>query len=234
MAVKHVQSAARVLAAFEALAEHQPIGVGALSRILDDDKSGVQRALMTLADAGWIERVGDGTRWEVTSRVLVLAQRRAGLKERARATLEALRDETDETIILNVPESGQIVIIDVIESNQLVRTAPNIGILVPATTSAGGQAILAHLPDAEVALYVGGPPDARVQARLAEIRERGWSVNAGDVTPGALAVGAAILDADQRPIASIAVSAPTGRLTDAARDAIGPLVVAAARRLSSH
>src|SRR5436190_825116 len=110
MAVKHVQSASRVLATFEALAEHQPIGVGALARILEDDKSGVQRALMTLADAGWIERVGDGTRWEVTSRVLVLAQRRSGLRERARATLEALRDETEETVILNVPESGQIVV----------------------------------------------------------------------------------------------------------------------------
>ncbi|MGP0028955.1 MAG: IclR family transcriptional regulator [Acidimicrobiales bacterium] len=234
MAVKHVQSAARVLATFEALAEHQPIGVSALSRLLADDKSGVQRALMTLADAGWIERVGDGGQWEVTSRVLGLAQRRSGLRERARATLEALRDETDETIILNVPESGQIVVLDVIESNQLVRTAPHIGLAVPATESAAGQAILAHLPDTEVGPYVDGAPGPRLPARLAEVRRRGWAVNAGDVTPGARAVGAAILDADQWAIASITVSAPADRMPPAVQDAFGPLVAAAARRLSIH
>ncbi len=234
MAVKQVQSAARVLATFEALAEHQPMGVSALARILGDDKSGVQRALMTLADAGWIDRVGDGIQWEVTSRVLVLVQRRSGLRERSRATLEALRDETGETIILNVPENGQIVVLDVTESNQLVRTAPHIGLVVPAAPSAAGQAILAHLPDAECALYVGRTLGAPMRARLAEVRRRGWAVNAGDVTPGAWAVGAAILDADQRAIASIAVSAPADRMPPSVQDACGPLVAAAARRLSSH
>jgi IclR family acetate operon transcriptional repressor len=234
MPVKPVQSASRVLATFEALAEHQPIGVGALARILDFDKGGVQRALITLADAGWIERVGGGARWELTSHVLVLTQRRSGLRQRARATLEALRDETQETVILNVPEGGQIVVLDVVESNQLVRTSPKVGFAVPAPGSAGGQAILAHLPDAEVALYVGGPPDAGLVARLAEVRQRGWALNAGEVTPGARAVSAPILDADHRAIASVVLSAPADRMPGEVQEALGPLVVAAARRLSSH
>jgi DNA-binding IclR family transcriptional regulator len=234
MVVKHVQSAARVLAAFEAVAEHQPVGVSALARILHDDKSGVQRALMTLADAGWIDRVEPGGGWKVAPRVLVVVQRRAGLRERARATLEALRDETDETVILNVPESGQIVVLDVVESSQLVRTAPHIGFAVPPATSAAGQAILAHLPEAEIAPYTGAPPDRGVLARLEEVRTRGWGVNAGDVTPGAHAVGAAILDADRRAIASITVSAPADRLPPPLQETFGHLVVAAARRLSSH
>lgn len=234
MPVNHVKSAARVLATFEALAEHQPIGVGALSRILGDDKSAVQRALVTLSDAGWIERVSAGSQWEATPRVLGLVERRSGLLERARATLEALRDETNETIILNVPERGRIVVCDVAESHQLVRTSPEIGFVVPATSSAAGQAILAHLPGAEAAAYVGGAPDARTLARLAEVRARGWAVNAGDVTPGARAVGAAILNAEQQAIASITISAPADRMPASVQDALGPVVVAAARRLSSH
>jgi IclR family acetate operon transcriptional repressor len=236
MAVKQLQSAARVLATFEALAENQPLGVGALARVLDDDKSAVQRALMTLAAAGWICRAsGEGSQWEVTTRVLGLANRaqsRLGLRDRIRPTLEALRESTGETIILNVPESGQVVVLDVVESMQLVRTAPKVGFVVPATSSAAGQAILAHLDEAEVEFYVGRPPDAELLAAIAEVRQRGWSVNAGNETPGARAVGVAIIDNEQRPIASITVSAPANRLPDATIDALGPQLVAIARRLS--
>jgi DNA-binding IclR family transcriptional regulator len=236
MAVKHLQSAARVLATFEALAENQPLGVGALARVLNDDKSAVQRALMTLAAAGWIRRAhGEGTQWEVTTRVLGLAnkaQRRSGLRERIRPTLESLRERTGETIILNVPESGQIVVLDVVESTQLVRTAPKVGFVVPAASSAAGQAILAHFDDDEVAFYVGGPPDARLRSLLAATRERGWSVNSGDETPGARAVGVAIIDNEQRPIASVTVSAPTDRLPDAVIDELGPELATVGRRLS--
>src|SRR5437016_10707192 len=91
MAVKHVQSATRVLATFEALADHQPVGVGALARVLDDDKSAVQRALMTLAEAGWIRRTpADRTRWEVTTRVLALAHGAQRRSEEHTSELQSL------------------------------------------------------------------------------------------------------------------------------------------------
>ena len=125
---------------------------------------------MTLASAGWIRRAsGDGTQWEVTTRVLGLANRAQTpiwATERTRPTLQALRESTGETIILNVPEGGKIVVLDVVESMQLVRTAPKVGFVVPATSSAAGQAILAHLDDAEVTFYVGGPPDAQLRELL--------------------------------------------------------------------
>ena len=74
MVVKQVQSASRVLATFEALAQHQPAGVSALARALGDDKSAVQRALLTLADAGWIARTGpDLGQWKLTPRVAAFA-----------------------------------------------------------------------------------------------------------------------------------------------------------------
>ena len=54
MAVKPLQSLQRALSVIEAIAANQPIGVAALARLLGEDKSAVQRDLMTLADAGWI------------------------------------------------------------------------------------------------------------------------------------------------------------------------------------
>lgn len=234
MGVKQVKSAARVLATFEAVAEHQPVGVSELSRLLDDDKSALQRALMTLADAGWIDRVADGTHWGVSARVLGLVQRRAGLRERARATLDALRDETGETIILNVAEDAQIVILDIAESSQLIRAAPKVGLVVSATDTAAGQAIIANLPDADVAKYIGRAPGAALRATLAEVRSRGWALNVGEVYPDARAVGAAIVDADQHAIASITVSGPADRMPPELQATLGPIVAAAARRLSAR
>ena len=53
MAVKRSQSAARVLAALEGIARHQPVGVSELARQLGADKSATQRAIMTLAAPVW-------------------------------------------------------------------------------------------------------------------------------------------------------------------------------------
>ena len=54
MAVKPLQSLARALGAIDAIAEHQPVGLSALARALDEDKSALQRVLVTLHAAGWI------------------------------------------------------------------------------------------------------------------------------------------------------------------------------------
>lgn len=236
MAVKHVQSAARVLLTFEALAEHQPIGVGALARVLDEDKSAVQRALMTLADVGWIQRVaGDPQRWEAASRIRSLApglQRRNDVRDRAHPVLEALRDATEETVLLAIPANGTVVVIDVVESHRMVRTAPAVGFVVPPATSAAGQAILARLPDDELATYLDIPIDDALRDRLSTVRDRGWAVNDHDVTPGVSAVAAAVLDAWDRPLASIAVSGPADRLPPAALEQLGAQTAAAATQLS--
>ena len=65
MAVKRSLSASRMLSVFELVARLQPIGVSALARELAADKSAVQRDIMTLADAGWIQAVpGARGQWE--------------------------------------------------------------------------------------------------------------------------------------------------------------------------
>jgi IclR family acetate operon transcriptional repressor len=235
VAVKQVQSAGRVLATFEALVRHQPIGVGALARELGDDKSAVQRALTTLAASGWIAPAAAGRGWQASSRVLVLAnlaQHGFGIVDRARPVLEALRDATSETVILNVPDAGRVVVLDIAVSPQLVRTAPHVGLVLPPTDSAGARAILAHLTPDEVAGYLGAVPSSEILAGLEADRARGWSLNAGDVTPGASSVGAAVLGVDGRPLASLTISAPTNRMPPASHARLGRLVADAAAGLS--
>ncbi len=225
-----------MLAVLERLAEHQPIGVAALARLLDEDKSAVQRALVTLGAAGWIRPTGDEiTRWELTTRALVVAgnaQQRLDLARMARATLEALQQQTGETTLLAVPDAGRIVVVDVVESREMVRTAPHVGMVIPNDESAAGQAILAAMHDDDCITFLGAPPTKAVCAELTTARERGWSLNVSQ--PGATSVGAAIRDATGRPLGAIAISAIAERLPRRRYAHYGAMVARAAETLSTR
>jgi IclR family transcriptional regulator, acetate operon repressor len=235
MAVKPLQSLQRALTVIEAISAHQPIGVAALARLLDEDKSAVQRVLVTLQASGWIRSVGDEvTRWEVSSVPLVVAaqaQKRSGVLARARPVLEALRDRTDETTIWAVPDARRVVAVDVVESRQLVRTAPHLGMVMPVDSSAAALAIFAHLDDDEIEPFGAPTRDAAFRRELAEVRARGWSLNAGATNARATSIGAAVLDANSRPMAAIVVSAPSDRLVASQFDAVGDLVLQAVASL---
>lgn len=235
MSVKPSRSATRVLTVLEAVSELQPVGLAELARHLDEDKSAVQRALATLAGDGWIRPTGTRPpRWELTTRALVMASRattRSDLRERARPTLERLRDLTGESVLLAVPDAPRIVTLDVVESRELVRAAPHVGMVLPLVGSAAAQAVLSHLPPDELVAYLGDPPDPVAVAPLAGVRRRGWALNRGDVTAAASGIAAAVLDREGRPLASIAVSAPTDRLPRDRHAEVGGLVARAAAEL---
>lgn len=225
-----------MLAVLEAVAEHQPIGVGAIARLLDDDKSAVQRALLTLADEGWIRMApGSPTRWEVTTRIHVLANTAQGyteLRNRVRISLDALRDETGESVLLVVPDVGRLVVIDALESRQLVRTAPYIGMVIPGATSAGGKAVLAQMSPEQRVAFLQGPVDADLEADLDLVSTRGWSLNDEDIVPGATSIGAAIVGPDGAPVAAIVISAPATRLGAEQQHEWGAKLVHVAETLS--
>jgi IclR family acetate operon transcriptional repressor len=238
MPVKQVQSASRVLTTFEAIVALQPVGVGALARALGDDKSAVQRALITLAEAGWIRRAGmDQARWVATNRIGALARQAElssdPLPERARPVLMQLRDETGETAILNVIDDGRLVVVSVYESRHVVRAAPSIGRELPALTTAAGQAVLSELDADGVSQLLGRRPTGAELRRLRDVKKRGWSVNNGDSSPGACGLGAAVVDAGGAPVGALTITGPAERLVDRL-EALGPTLVAAAAELSGR
>lgn len=236
MAVKPLSSLQRALSVLEAIAEHQPIGVAALARLLNEDKSALQRVLVTLDRCGWIRSTGDGvTRWELSARPLAVAgqaQRRSGLASLARPVMHDLRDATGETVTLAVPDIDRIVAIDVVESHHMVRSAPRIGMVFPAESSAAGLALFVHLDDDDVRSFVADADEPQFRSDLEATRRRGWSLNAGAVDLNSTSIGAAVLDSAERPVAAIVVSAPSERLTEQQYDKVGRLVVEAANALS--
>jgi IclR family acetate operon transcriptional repressor len=212
------------------------VGVSELSRLLGADKSAVQRAIMTLADNGWIGAAsGTPTRWQLTAHIFAVAHMGHGsndLRRRARSVLEALRDESGETVLLTVPDIRRFVIIDALESQQLLRTVPQIGLTVPVHGSATSRAVLAYMKTEKQIALLGEPPDNVMRREFEGTLKRGYAVSDGDVVAGSTNIAAPIFEADGQPIAAVVVSAPSERLLAKQHARIGAMVLRAARDLS--
>ncbi|MEU8690571.1 IclR family transcriptional regulator [Streptomyces sp. NPDC048665] len=230
----------------EALAEAQPVGVGALARELDLPKSTVQRSLTTLAEVGWIRPLDSSghTRWILTARPLKLAghvlRHERLLREAAAPAMADLARQTRETIHLTIVDGDSVILLDKIDSTHTVRNVSWVGGRAPLHASASGLAILAHLPaDAiprhSLTKYTGQTvTDAEaLGATLATVRKRGYAINTGMWRDDVSAVAAAILDPTGVPAASLSISVPTYRLSDELRDQYGILVRDAAARVTS-
>lgn len=97
-----------------------------------------------------------------------------------------------------------------------------VGTRQPLGVGAAGLALLAALPDEEVAAAVaanssvleryGGMTPDRMEILVRATRERGWSVIGNHATHGVLAVGMAVLDSDGAPVAGISVASTMDRM----------------------
>ena len=238
MAVKRSTVGSRILAVLEGIAVRQPIGVSDLARVLNDNKSAVQRAIMTLADEGWIRPApGKQTTWELTAHIHSVAQHVKGghhddLRRHARSALELLRDQTGESVLLNVPEDGKFIVIDVLESRHYLRTAPPIGMIVSSRGSATSRAILPFMTGEQQIAFLGGPPEPALIEDFAATVARGYVISRGEVVAGSTNIAAPIFDKNSRPIAAVLISAPSDRTTVENYERLGALVASTARKLS--
>ncbi|KUN67281.1 transcriptional regulator [Streptomyces canus] len=221
-----MKSVTRSLRILEAVAQHQPVTVGELTKIFGLPKSTVQRTLVTLAEAGWLRASRkDTTRWEVGARVLAVrpaALQGSSLFAAARDPMVQLRDKVNETIHLSVPDALQcMVVVDRVDCDHPVRTFHAIGDTSPLHATATGRAVLAHLPkqDIEELIRQGlerysetTPADPEeLRAELRRIRTDGYAVNRNQWRPGVCAIAAPILDEDGTPLATVAISMPDSR-----------------------
>ncbi|MFI1919434.1 IclR family transcriptional regulator [Nocardia sp. NPDC020380] len=243
--MRNVLNTLRVL---EEVAARQPVGVGELARILDMPKSSVQRALVTLDEAGWIRPArGEITRWALTTKALAVGSRAGGdlgLRGAALPIMEDLRRRTEETIHLTVPEDGKMVLIERLETDKPVRTNMALGHSLPLHASANGKAVLAHSnPEAIRQLLTDELPrytdttitdPGELRAELADIRKRGYAVNRGEWRSDVGAVAAVVLGADEQPIASLSVNIPFSRLTAESEPVFAEAVSAAAAALTAR
>lgn len=247
MAGVTMKSVIRALAVLEAVAEMQPIGVGALSTSLGQPKSSVQRALETLAVAGWISRTADEPiRWELTFRAARLARQTKshfGLREAALPMMEELRTKTKESIHLAAVDGANVVLIERLVSPLAVRHVEPLGGRASIIATATGKAVLASLPLEAVgeihANALAAPTDPAhgpyptlgdLKVELRDIRARGFATTSS-WRDGVFATGVAIARAGEAAIGALSISAPSSRVPVEVQEWHAKLLIEAGRRI---
>ena len=244
MAVSRTKSGSRMLSVLEQVAAHQPVSLAELTRILREDKSAIQRSLMTLADTGWITMVrGSAGSWRLTNRIQIVAnaaRQNDEMRLRARGVLEALRNETGETALLIWLEHRRFLIIDVAESQHLVRTAPKVGHEITGETSATLRIILAYMTPEQQEEILERPVTHADREIYCQVRRDGHAINhhthtlipRGQEERGSTNLAAPVFDHDGNPVGALVISGPSDRMYDEQFGPLSQLVMAAARDLS--
>jgi DNA-binding IclR family transcriptional regulator len=201
---KTVDAALRLLTLL-AEAGDQPTAAG-LARTLGVSRTAVARMLATLERHGLARRIDRG--WAPGLGLLALA---AGIEPRlrslARVELEDLADRFGETAVLTVREGDEAVAVDqVVGGGGVVQIHYRIGSRHPVVVAASGRALL---PNGETG---------------------GAVFSEGEIEPGVRGAAAPIVDDGGRPIASVALVAPSHRFPPEADAA--DAVCAAAKRIS--
>jgi IclR family acetate operon transcriptional repressor len=236
MPVKPSQSGARILTALEKIAQHQPVGVSELARLMNANLAAVQRAIQTLANEGWIRTAaGKPTRWELTAHIHTIAQHAHGshdLRRRAWSVIEELWKESGESVLLIVPDESRFVVIDVLESPHYVRSSVPVGFVVPPGPSATAWAMLPFMPAERQAAFLGTAPDAAMRKQFALTIAKGYAVSRGDVFAGSANIAAPIFEPDGSPVGAVLISVPNDRAGVEEELRLGGMVKSAAARLS--
>lgn len=234
-----VLTALRVL---ETVAEHQPVGVSEVARLLELPKTTVQRSLKALSEAGWIySSQREPTRWLLTTRPLAVARHtseRGGLRDAVIGAMEQLRQETQETIHLAVLEGVRMVVVERLDSPMVVRSSYPLGFSAPVHASSTGKALLSCLPTTELEALLPASLTGYTQATITDrrtllaeierVRDLGYATNRGELRTDIGSVASPIRQADGRPEAAISISAPIHRMPDREMPRLGQLVAAAA------
>ena len=157
-AVRHIASVERGLAVLDVLAAGRELGTNEVARLTGINASTVSRLLATLAHAGYVEHVAESGRYRLGLRLLELGNAvlaRLDLREIAHPHLQALAEETGETVTLSAPGEGHAVTVDFVQSASVVQSVARLGRPSIGHATAAGKIVLA---------FSEGDPPAKLEA----------------------------------------------------------------------
>lgn len=232
--LKSVDNALRLL---DLVGHEKSIRVADAADALDVARSTAHRLLTALRERGFVVQDrpnGPYRPGPALHEIGLAAIGRIDIRRVARPVLQDLAEATQETVSLMLMEHRSVRFIDCVESPRPVRVADRTGLVLPAHCTAGGKAILAGLPPAELGRHY---PDHQLEARtsasltswdgllgeLGTIRATGYATNFEEGETGISAVGTAIPNLHGTPLAAVALAVPASRLPDVgAAEALAP------------
>jgi DNA-binding IclR family transcriptional regulator len=235
----------RVVAVMRAL-RPEPQSLAELSRATGIDEATMLRYLRSLVSHRFAERDEGSGRYSLGAELIALSRLSARDLVPRRIALpymERLVERYQETVNLAERRGDQLVVIEVVESPRSIRKGSSQGDPDLWHSSSLGKAILAHLPEHEVARLLEATPTPRLTPRtlvtpaelaeeLERIRVRGYAVDDEESEADLRCVGAAIRDVHGRPRLALSVSGLLSRMPEAVLEEMGREVARSAADIS--
>lgn len=211
----------------EALKRKGEMGVTELAREVELSKGGVHTHLATLCERGVV--MNENGTYRLGLHILNLGEyvrRQQQVFRAGKQEVDKLAEETDEFAHLMVQEYGKGIYLyqsagerAIVEDYMMEKYQKRSYL----HHSSLGKAILAHLPEEKVEQIIDrhGLPDMtnntittreKLFENLKRIRKEGVALNHEEHIPGAFAVGAPIIGADETVYGAVSVSCPSTRL----------------------
>jgi DNA-binding IclR family transcriptional regulator len=216
-----------------------PIGLSEVARRLELHKNAAYRLLNELEGQGLVDREPDGRRYVVGAPLIGLAaklMRKVSLGGLARPAMERLRDLTGETLSLHVRQGDSRVCVDVAIGTHQISRFVRTGETRPLFSGPSGKVQLAYLDSENQSVIIENAAEAGDDAdvlrqQVSHTRELGYYASIGDLTPGVSVLSSPIFDA-AGVVASLTVSGPGDRLTEARMAAIAEALISECAHIS--
>jgi len=208
--------------------------------------STVHRLLTSLAGHGMVTHDAETGAWTIGLKAFEIGNaflRFRKLGTISRPFLKQLMEHSGETANIGIEDGGDVVFISQVESHAPMRAFFRPGRRGPIHASGIGKAILSTWDNAAIEQLLSHRPLIRFTEKTRDtlpklltdietIRTRSWSIDDEEHTLGMRCLAAPIFNEYGEAIAGISVSGPAVRLPDATLAALGPVVKAAADRVT--
>lgn len=243
----HIPNVVKTLGVLEALSK-SPGGLtrAEIARQTGFTESIIFRIIYTMLDYGMIVKDAENARYRISKKFISIAYDAIGednLILCARETMREIRDELVETVMLGILSEGEVIMIDQIFGKNFFSFTGRVGLKCPLHSSAPAKAILAHLPDGELAeilrkiKYEKFTDNTILRekdfiAELNRARKNGFAVDNQEYLNGANCVGAPIFGYQSYPVAAVWLTGPSDRMPKAKFAEIGAFLKTKAAEIS--
>lgn len=186
--------------------EERPASLGELVERTGLSRATAHRLAVALEVHGLLRRTSDG-RFALGLHLVALARRATEqfpLAEAAGPAMAELRERTEESVQLYVPDGDLRVCVAALESPHGLRTIVPVGAALPMDRGSAGRVL------------------------SGEVGRSGWVATVAEREPGVASVSAPVVDVEGSVVAAVSVSGPADRLGRSPGRRFGGVVVAAA------
>ena len=225
------------------LESSEPAALTDLAKATGIPKSTASRLLSALERHGLVQQEGERGRLRPGPAILRVAER--GLLERnlvdlSGPSLDALGDDTGETINLAVPGRAGVEHLAQVDSTHFLGAGQWVGQAVGYHCTAVGKVFLAFgsaaLPSEPLQLMTEHTVTdmRRLRAELKLVRARRFAAAVNELELGLAAIAAPVHGAGGNVIAALSISGPTTRMSPSRIDELEPRLVDEAQALSDR